>query len=151
MKRTIILLSIIVCLTGCAVQNQTRVVSASFIDYRPYSQSGFFISPDPYPGKFSSLGELYIEVFPAIESSRPTYSIQQDGIYSNVSGTYARNQETIFSDELLEIAVDNARELGANGLADFDIRIIYRTDPKTGKRVDVDHYEISGLCIVIES
>ena len=38
-----------------------------FLDFQPYTESGFFISPNPYTGQFSPIGEINITVQPALQ------------------------------------------------------------------------------------
>lgn len=40
------------------------MITTVFIDYRPFSQEGFLVTPDPYFGKYESLGEILIS-YPA--------------------------------------------------------------------------------------
>lgn len=56
-------------LTSCGAlfmpyEPQQRMELASFLDFRPYTSAGFFISPDAYTGEFEPLGQLYIEIYP---------------------------------------------------------------------------------------
>lgn len=136
-------------LSGCSI-TRPRAVYATFVDYRPYTEAGFFLSPDPYTGKYESLGELTIEVFPAITTAPKTSpsndSDFSDGLYHNQPAPSSAYLETIDSSEMLELAVGKALELGANGLVNLDISIIY---DETRYGITVNHYVISGLCIKI--
>lgn len=152
MKRIILLLTSAFILASCAV-TRGRFVSTYFLDFRPYSEAGFFISPNPYPGDFVSIGELSITVEPAIlPSSKVPASDKkfEDGIYGAPpsSGAYT---ETIPASELLDMAVAQALKVGANGLANFKCQAIYSTEvSRYGSSKTLSHYEISGLCISIE-
>ena len=117
-------------------------VKVYFADYRPYSDAGFFISPDPYSaGPFESLGELYIEVTTGTlkKEDKSVKNKNDDGIYSRPEevdlGVGAINYN-----ELLDLAVSEAKSLGADGLADFKI-----TSPPSN--ILSGTYTISGLCI----
>lgn len=67
MKRTILLAATLLILAGCSVMKPTeREITTLFLDYRPYAEQGFFLSSDPYPEEFTSLGEIQIEVLPAM-------------------------------------------------------------------------------------
>ena len=67
MKKVFYLLAAILVMASCSVMKpRERIVETFFLDYRPYAEEGFFLSPDPYPGKFTSLGEISIEIKPAL-------------------------------------------------------------------------------------
>ena len=152
MRKFTIILTLALVLTSCAV-TRDRQVSTRFLDYRPYSEAGFFISPDPYPGTFTSLGEFSITVTPAILSNSKAISKQKsfdDGVYSKQSYGIVHMEE-ISSEELLEMAVQEARSVGANGIANFKCMAVYETRSSRNSASSIlSHYEISGLCISIE-
>ena len=41
----------------------TRIYS-NVLDYRSYTENGFFISPNPYPEAHQTIGEITITVYP---------------------------------------------------------------------------------------
>lgn len=117
-------------------------VKVYFADYRPYSDSGFFISPDPYSaGPFESLGELYIEVTTGTpnKADKGARNKNDDGIYSRPEKVDIEVGEINYN-ELLDFAVSEAKSVGADGLADFKI-----TSPSSN--ILGGKYTISGLCI----
>jgi len=119
-----------------------RSVQVYFADYRPYSEAGFFISPDPYSaGQFESLGELYIKVTPGMhdKGGKEGLAKNDDGIYSRPSGSSAVIEDIAYN-ELLDLAVSEAIALGADGLADFKI-----TPPPSN--IPGGSFIITGLCI----
>lgn len=144
-----------VLLTGCAVvQPRDRITNVLFLDYRPYVSADFHISPDAYTQAHHALGELMIEVYPAIKSNASknkatTEAKFTDGIYGGGGISASRvYRETITSEELLEIAVSKALELGADGISNFEAKVIYNTTyTKYGTTQTLSHYEIKGLCI----
>lgn len=145
-------LPIIICtlLTSCsAIQPRDRVTNIMFIDYRPYVSADFHISPNAYTQPHNVLGELMIEVYPAIKEGQTKESKFADGIYSSGFSANKVYKETITPEELLEIAVSYALKLGADGIANFDAKVIYNTTHlKSGEIIQsVSHYEIKGLCI----
>lgn len=141
-------------LTGCAVvQPRDRITNVLFLDYRPYVSADFHISPDAYNQPHHALGELMIEVYPAIKSNasrnrEATEAKFTDGIYGGGISASRVYKETITSEELLEIAVSKALELGADGISNFEAKVIYNTTyTKYGTTQTLSHYEIKGLCI----
>ena len=144
MKRFLILVAAVLVAAGCSTMLHERVVETYFIDYRPYAEAGFFLSPDPYPGEFDALGELLIEVTPAVvpAPSRGNGTKYIDGAYRPTSSGIMR--ETISGAELVEMAYKKAVELGADGIADFRVKTSYNW---IGETKILSGYEVSGLAI----
>ena len=133
MKRFCLLALVLIIVTGCGSASRARAVLVGFADFRPYTTEGFFVSPDPYPGKdFTPIGELSLEV-------RPAWNYSQNGSLS---------AETIGAAELLNTAVQEARKRGANGLVDYRVAKRYVTSSK-GLTSLVDAYEVTGLLILV--
>ena len=94
-----------------------------------------------------------IEVYPAIKSNssrnrETTEAKFTDGIYGGGISASRVYKETITPEELLEIAVSKALELGADGISNFEAKVIYTTTySKYGTTQTLSHYEIKGLCI----
>lgn len=142
MKRTSILLLAIMALSSCAVfYPSERITLASFVDYRPYTSAGFFISPDPYPGRFEAMGELIIEVIPAeLEIS---YDERHKYDHIRYWDMTVSGAERIPHAELLEMAVVRTIALGGNGIS--NLKITKETDMS-----DNVVYRVTGLCIKID-
>lgn len=143
-KIFIILLAVMV--SGCAVQ--MRTIEKNFYDYRPYTSEGFFLSPNQYIAEHQPLGELFIKVTPALVSPKEKEGHKfSDGLYSS-SSMGKLVPEHISSSELLEMAVSEAVQRGANGISNFSVKAIYVTTVgKYATETKLSHYEISGLCI----
>ncbi len=143
MKRILLVsiafVAVILTVAGCGTASRARSVSVGFADFRPYISSGFWVSPDPYTGKFEPVGELSIRVTPAI---RPETT--GDGVYS--STLYV--PETIDPAELLEMAYKEAKERGANGIVNYKTQVETRTEVFRGITVTrIDAYLVTGLLI----
>ena len=154
MKKAIILSAIIVMAASCStIKPSERQIYSYFLDFRPYSDTGFFLSPDPYTGEFTSLGEILIDVYPAEISNKEISNKEsrfKDGIYEKERKSPKLVTEKISESELLEIAVKKAKDLGANGIANFKCLSSMSTYYSNGSLVStIRHYEISGLCIKI--
>ncbi len=151
MRKIIFLLSILL-ISGCAVQRQ-RLISTFFLDYRPYTEQGFFISPDPFMGKFMPVGDLSVTVIPGTKPKKSQEKIAIDyerAYFDDIYGappTPAQvfTKETISPEELLEIAVSEARKVGANGISNFKCECI-----RNIKTNMVESYYITGFCIKID-
>ena len=140
-NKIVLLLTIIsVILTSCSVGRETAAVSY-FLDYRPYSEQGFFISQNPYPGEYTPIGEMKVVIYPTIEKGKEI--IGEDGIYGDNVYRTVLQYESFSDDRLLQIAVQEARKKGANGLCNLKWQLIYSENTLV-------RYEISCLCISIK-
>ena len=113
-----------------------RVVKTTLIDYRPYISEGFYLSPDPYTKDFDPIGEIRIEVTPALvdrNSPKASKCICNGGIW----------EEVVTSDELLRAAVKQAIALQANAIVNLKITTEIDEDIEPTRK-----YIISGFCIV---
>lgn len=143
MKRLALIAMTALLMASCSTMRQRQTL-ISFVDYRPYTSANFFLSPDPCVKDFESIGQLYIDVIPG--TAKPEASGAKnfaDNIY-NKGGMVTSTYEVISSEELLEIAVSKALEMGANGIANLKITA---TRNELGQAV---RYEVSGLCIHIK-
>lgn len=132
--------------TSCATVYKERTILPVFTDFRPYTEAGFFVSSDHYYGEATPIGDLYIEIIPAYNyKSSLSRSKFDDEVYTKntlepevkIIGNY----EVITMDELVEIAVNEAKTKGANGLSNLEMRLI-----RDNGRV---YYKITGLCLRI--
>lgn len=145
MKKLAILLSFATILPSCStIRPIPRIINTSFADYRSYTQEGFLISPNPYTAEFESLGEINIAVTPAI--TRDGTSANTDSIYSIIKPC---EYEHIPYDELVAIAVKEAKARGADALVNFSItrEVISKADRMYGGYIVGYAYNISGYCI----
>jgi len=153
MKKTslfLLLLVAAVLVQSCSPKAMPRTVITSFADYSKYYSDGFLISPNPYPEKFVSIGEIFIIVVPGDKIKQESkYFDSQTNTYNVVTKVF---KENISLDELTEIAVQQTKAKGANALVNFKIQIINnQTYSNLYKRyIPVfSHYEISGFAIKI--
>lgn len=155
MKKIFFVMMTAMFLTGCGVQ-RLRAVEKNYFDYSVYTDAGFFLSPNQYVGEHQPIGELFIKVTPAVvpanqaqkEKEVPKNRNYSDGIYSNQPSFGMVKVENIDSAELIEMAVAEAVSRGANGISNFDVKVVYSTKvTKYGSTTELSHYEISGLCI----
>lgn len=163
MKKFVISIVVAIAACGCGALRQVhdRYVDTYFLDFRPYTEAGFFISPNPYTGVYSPVGDLLVKVVPAVYPKDKKSMIvntkggsYDDGIYSRPAESDYDTKtitEEISPSELLDIAVGEALKLGANGISNFRCSAIYDTIiDRNGSHKKFSHYEISGLCISID-
>lgn len=135
MKRIAILAALLLA-ASCSVTRDraTLVTFASFSDY-----PDMWISPNDCPMAHTALGVLEIDIIPAIIVNKGN----GDGIYSTQMNT--ASFERIYYDELLGIAVAEARARGANGISNLRI-----TSNQREGETFATHYKVEGLLLRIE-
>lgn len=132
MKRFTILLAVLLVAASCGTSlTRERMTSVTFADFTAYPD--MWISPNDCPQAHQALGQLSVTIIPAITPRERTTS--RDAVYTTI-GNY--KTEVIGGEELLGIAVSEARRRGANGISNL------RVTKSDGV------YEISGLLIKIE-
>ena len=132
MKRIIVILAFLAVMSSCGVM-QPKGEIVRFLDYRPYTEAGIFLSPYNYTGKYEPIGQIDIEVYPEQVT---------DGIYISY--------KEVTADQLLEKAVKHSLGKGANGIANLSIKTIYNvTYNRYGSSRTLSHYEITGFLIRI--
>lgn len=159
MKKFVLAMLTIV-ISGCGVINTRDLQKATLvIDYRPYTDAGFFLSPNAYDGQYEPIGQIELIVDP--EVTRKNYESPNkydDGIYrqSAMASSVPVAFTPVAPKELLDMAVAEALELGADGICNLHIKVektdyIYKHNRTAGLTaglsVNVDRYIISGFCI----
>lgn len=141
MKKFLYTIFAAVLLTSCSTLMETpRQSFYAFADYRPYTSEGFYISATPYPGECEILGELMIDVTPAFQEIRWEKREKYDGVIGDLTAVYG--YERIGVAELLADVVKQAKELGANGVANLKISKEYAGN--------TPFYAVRATCILIE-
>lgn len=153
MRTPLIATLFLLALTSCG--STTRIMS-SVLDYRPYTDNGFFISPNQYPGEHQPLGEISITVVPGTKDAdkKPKEMKFSDGIYDTKKPVKQgkSSEKPITPESLLELCVQKAMDMGANGISNFKCEVIYNVaKSRYGTISFIDHYEVYGLGIKIEN
>ena len=152
MKNIIVLALFSLCFLGCSQKPTKREVITYVFDFREHTKSGFFISPTPYIGLFDPVGEINIRVYPA-KTVRNDVSEYEVGVLFGKSRTGTESNTTyitekITPDELLNILVDEAKALGADGIVNVSIRDETATRASGGKVItEFLYYKLSGFAI----
>ena len=146
MKKVLFIVLAALMLANCGtVMPTARQTLVSFSDYRQYTQEGFLINPCPYTYNFESVGELNITIIPAKVEIKKEYPYQPDTFY------YVVENEAIDFNELVAIAVSEAKSKGADAIVNFEITANYRPTTYTSYSSplpdDVINYKIKGFCI----
>jgi uncharacterized protein YbjQ (UPF0145 family) len=145
MKKAFLLMAFALILAGCGTLKQTqRVVLTSFSDYRQYTEEGFLISPMTYTYNYESIGDLEIVLVPAQELK------ETPSLYAGSTATHKTLvNESISYNELVEMAVNQAKSKGADAIVNFSIKKEDKLEPNRlyGGYIEVTTYYISGFCI----
>ena len=157
MKRFICYIIAAICLCSCSTLIPRDVKKqVMMIDFRPYSEAGFFMSPSDYPGDFTPVGMLNMVIDPAVvkrEIERNTY---EDSIYEIYMPEMV--EKPMSAAELVDMAVHEATIRGANGIANLKIEVVTHDYPyrksgglsgRTYMTMPVSQYIISGFLINI--
>lgn len=151
MKKLLFVLASAVLLASCGsvsqIEERDRGVYVMFQDFRPFEEQGFLLTPNMFSGEYSSCGLLEIHVFPAKKVDKTSGGTNKYGNY--VIGSSTVKTEEISSEELISIAVEKAKSLGADAICNFKCGAKYSTytDSQGYRHEDFSHYEISGFCI----
>lgn len=141
MKKLFITIVALTTLVSCATMKPTqRVTLTQFSDYREYAKDGFLISPSPYTYDFESVGELNITIVPAkVITEKPS-------LYSNTNITIkGLDYEKIEYEEMVDMAVKEAKSKGADALVNFAItKEAIRDSQGITKEM---YFKITGFCI----
>ena len=109
-----------------------------FMDFRPYTMNGFFLSTSSYSGEYTPIGHLELQVEP--ETTKNKNRRMSDPIWL---------VEEIPAAELLNAAVEAAKKAGADGIIELKISTIEYTSSGADIMVSppIKYYLVTGLCI----
>ena len=126
------------------------------IDFRPYSDAGFFLSPSNYPGEHTPVGLLNMVIDPAVVEFTVETDKYEDSFYKSYFPEMV--EQPLLSADLIDMAVHEAAIRGANGIANLKIEVVThdygyrRTDRLLGstyRTMPVHQYIVSGFLIRI--
>lgn len=127
-------------MASCSILKEKPMeVYAQIIDYSRYEEHGFLVSPDPYPGEFKSVGEVFLTVTPPNVKK----AVDSDGQGSTI---YRVVREAMSYQTLTDLAVEYAARQNGDALVNFKINPVTQYD-KTLNITYIDHYIVSGFCI----
>lgn len=148
MKKILIAILTAVVLTSCGSVKPTtsdRMVLSSVVNYQKYSEEGFLITPFEYTADYEAIGEMEILIIPAKVKNQGARTVNFESKTAGSTTTYIA-QENISKQEMTNIAVAKAKELGANAIAGFKIeKKYYYLQSQYNNDV---YYVVSGLCIM---
>lgn len=154
MKKLILIIPLfIVLFASCSpstykLKPSERKIYESYLDYSKYALDGFLISPNNYPDKFESCGEIKITIYPAEKI------VKGKTVYSSSDNTYTQEEtlekEKIEVDEMLKIIVDKAKSKGGDALVNFRFRSVYNEYYSEFQKRYIEYftrYELEGFVI----
>ena len=151
MKRTLALLFLFTLITGCVSLNQ--IYSSKllyFIDFTPFTEKGFLITPEKYLGSYESIGLINYETKPGakygtIYKVNPTY-IAGSGQAPYIP-TYEWKQDTILIADALNEVYEICISMGADAIMNFNSEIIEDNYSMIEHPVVIRGYRITGFAI----
>lgn len=144
MKKVFIIIAAALLFASCSTLRPTQRVSQTiFSDYRQYTEQGFLISPNAYPGEFDAVGEINLIVTPALVKT------EIQSLYAGGGTRMGIAYEKISYDELVAMAVKEAKGKGADALVNFaiDVQEISSVDKMYGGYTTGYKYYVKGYCI----
>ncbi len=148
MKKTLafafLLLSLFACKT-LDINTIPRTELFSGIDFRPYTEKGFLITPEKYPGEYESIGIVSYLIFP--ESTRE--GIREEGTmpYQYATIRFEWNSEEINVQNALEGMYEECLKMGANALVNFDVTMEEELISVVTPPVMRKGYRVTGFAI----
>ena len=154
MKKIALIILTVLLISSCStlITRETRK-QVMIVDFRPYSEAGFFLSPSEYPGEYTPVGLLNMVVDPAVMRYQTS---DADDMYQ---GYFPEMVEQIMtSKDLINMAVQEATIRGSNGIANLKIEVetqeyMYKSSESllgsVGQTMPVRRYIISGFLIRI--
>jgi uncharacterized protein YbjQ (UPF0145 family) len=128
---------------GCSVHTTNERITKEYVyNFKKYTEEGFFISPDPYPNEFKPLGLITIHIYPG----KKKQTKKEEGFGGGEYEVYI--EESISPYECLDNLVKKAKDMGANGLSNFNFEVNWIYDNRTDISEKV--YIVSGFAIKIE-
>lgn len=148
-------------LCGCSTQYLSSYhEEVYFADYRTYAAEGFTISPVASGFTYEPIGELKIVCKPGtLKNPSEETDVQQDKFKAKWQIEAENQQATsdLYMPTLTEMTdkiVDQARELGANALLNFNIEVRPTTIPASvngiGTYIDSAEFVISGFAVKLK-
>lgn len=143
-----IFLFLTIVISGCSVLRPTdRITESCLLDFRPYSSADFFLSPNPYEGDFIPIGELTIDITPALKE--PSEDVKFQDIYGTSKKLIP---EVVPANEILDALVAKALDIGADGISNIKIsmsteNVMVNKGIFSVQYMPVVKYHITGFCI----
>lgn len=149
MKKLLLLFMLLAFLSSCSPSftHIARVTHIQVIDYIKYAEEDFLITPNSYTYDFIGIGEIFITITPATERDtvKSIHSYDKNGkpFYITQTGFV---EEKISINEMIDIAVNEAKKMGADAITNFEIRRNYNNGFLFNGKY-IYPYEVLGYCI----
>ena len=151
----VFLLGIII-LPACMTLEELKVIppEESFygIDFRPYTEKGFFMTPEKFVGEYEPIGLLTYQLLPSAQYSNkggqkiPTSKSGQTGTVYYVS-KYSWHVDEVKLKDALDGIYDYCISMGADALVNLQLQPSKKEYSGIKNPVVIDGYEISGFAI----
>lgn len=150
---SLILFSAFILMTSC-VTTYPKSYTHSLTDFRPYTESGLFITEDQlkgmdvYPAEYIPLEKFRFTFYSGliqdtlhIVSGKKVKSNQEDDIYASGRTTkqYSVQKDKWTMDEIYDVVIQNCKDLGAEGIYNYSSYQLYDTRVISGVAFKVTH------------
>jgi len=136
----ILLLSVIIASCG-TISPMEKSTSVTGMDFRPFTERGFFMTPEKYAGDYEPKGLIYVTLWPHVlkagEPGLPGTAYKRHSINRNW------NIEELELEEALEEAYQVAIQMDADALVDMTAIPVSRRNGG----IEVEGIEVSGFAI----
>jgi hypothetical protein len=146
-RKFLIAITVILMIAGCKSTNEITIPAYEEligIDFRPYAEKGFLITPLSYGGKYTTISLIDFKIMP-----QAILKVSEKADKSDQSSTPTVldwRADTIGIHAALMEIYEHCIEMGADGLIDFSIEEVSDTYPSY-PTVIVKGKRITGLAI----
>jgi hypothetical protein len=135
MKKIVLLLLVIILCTSCQNFDLSKSVNVYVYDFTKYADKGFLFTPEAYNKDYSSMGMIYVQIYPEVKSKYET------------SGFDQKTEEYIVgrvkASEAIEELYRSAKDMGADAV----IRFLITPITKKNGPMTIEGIEASGFAI----
>lgn len=146
-RKFMIAITIILMIAGCKSTKEITIPAYEEllgIDFRPYAEKGFLITPLSYGGKYTTISLIDFKIMPQANLKVEEKADKSD--QSTTTSVLEWHADTIGIDAALMHIYEHCIDMGADGLIDFSIEEVSDSYPSF-PTVIVKGKRITGLAI----
>jgi uncharacterized protein YbjQ (UPF0145 family) len=131
-------------ISGCLIYTQPREAYFTGLNFYPFIEEGFFITPNQYEGESEPIGYYKVKLEPAI--------VKKGLVRDSTAGRWLTRRsdvvdiEVVTAQEALDSLVTISREKGANALS----QVVFTYETERIFNYDVTSAVVSGFAIRIK-
>jgi hypothetical protein len=143
----LIAIAVMLVIAGCKSTNEITIPAYEEmlgIDFRPYAEKGFLITPLSYGGKYTTISMIDFKIMPQANLKVAEKTDKSD--QSSTATVLEWHADTIGIHAALQKIYEHCMEIGANGLIGFSIEEVSDSYPSY-PTIIVKGKRITGLAI----